>query len=317
MKITSVILRDKHGHKQCIIGFDNTKFFVKSLKQDIFDCMNPKSFKFSTQDGLTLLGRGWVAPIDQPKGIVYLVHSLGEHSGRYDHVGNQLALAGYHLIGFDLRGHGLSEGRRGYSPGLANLLEDIRALIDESQNHLGDRLPKFIYGQGFGGNLAIHFGLQSSSKFQGFIITSPHLSTNILDNYSKLSITKILAKYFPRLRVDIGISPEALSRNLAIVQAFRNDVYVHDKISARLKLELIKSAQSALENAYRWDAPLLLMHGSADRISAYPASEKFACQATGQVDYVRWEGYYHELHHDLGHEAVIEKITSWLNQQTG
>jgi len=91
MKIISLILREKQWHKQCIIYFDNTKIIVKSLKQDNLNFMNPKSFTYISKDGLTLFGRGWVASTDKPQGIVYLIHSLREHSGRYDYVGNKLA----------------------------------------------------------------------------------------------------------------------------------------------------------------------------------------------------------------------------------
>lgn len=129
--------------------------------------MNPKSFKFSSEDGITLFGRAWVAPTKTPKGAIFLIHGVGEHSGRYDHVGNALAKAGYHLAGFDLCGHGLSKGQRGHSPGFSHLLDDINAFINETTKYLGNTHPKYLYGQGFGGNLAIHFGLHKSSDFQG------------------------------------------------------------------------------------------------------------------------------------------------------
>jgi alpha-beta hydrolase superfamily lysophospholipase len=277
--------------------------------------MNPKSFKYLSKDGLTLSGRGWVAPTVNPQGIVHLVHGLGEHSGRYDHVGNKFAKAGYHLIGFDLRGHGLSEGRRGHSPSISHLMEDIQALIDESTKYLGNSLPRFFYGHGFGGNLVIHFGMQRSSNFKGFIVTSPAFSTTRPQKQLKLTMAKFIAKLLPGIRLKNEINPEALSRNTAIVQTYRKDVYVQNKVSARLGLDLLESGQLALENAKGWDSPMLLMHGSADHITAYPASEKFARHAAGQVEFVRWDGYYHELHHDLGHEAVIEKMIQWLDQQ--
>lgn len=277
--------------------------------------MNPKSFKFSGKDGKTLLGRGWVAPIDQPKGIIYLVHSIGEHSGRYDHVGNHLAKAGFHLVGFDLPGHGLSTGRRGHSPGVSVLLEDIHALIHESTKYLDDQLPKFLYGHGFGGNLVIQFGMRWPSHIRGFIVTSPFLSPDLPHMQLKTNLAKFMAKLFPGLRFANGFNPEALSRNSAIVQAYRKDVYVYNKVSMRLFLDLQKSGQSALSKASQWDAPLLLMHGSDDRITSIQASEQFFRQAGSQVEFVRLEGFYHELHHDIGHETVIEKIIQWLNQQ--
>ncbi len=77
--------------------------------------MQDGTFNFKTNDGLTMLGRVWQTT-GTPKGIVNLVHGLGEHTGRYAHIAEALTKIGYNLIGFDLRGHGLSEGKRGHTP---------------------------------------------------------------------------------------------------------------------------------------------------------------------------------------------------------
>src|SRR5687767_15481803 len=76
---------------------------------------------WKSRDGLELAGRGWT--VENPKAIVCLVHGHGEHTGRYRHVGEALAKAGYILLGFDLRGHGLSGGQRGHSPSDESLLD--------------------------------------------------------------------------------------------------------------------------------------------------------------------------------------------------
>ena len=72
-------------------------------------------------DGTDLLVRHW--PSDEAEaggawagsawGSVLLVHGLGEHSGRYEHVGDQLAGAGLDVAAYDHRGMGGSGGRRG------------------------------------------------------------------------------------------------------------------------------------------------------------------------------------------------------------
>ncbi len=277
--------------------------------------MNPKNFKFSSKDGLALLGRAWIAQTHTPKAIIHLIHGLGEHSGRYDHVGNILSKAGYHLVGFDLRGHGLSKGRRGHSPSLSHLMNDIKLLIAETKQHLGSTLPRFLYGHGFGGNLAIHLGGHKSSDFKGFIVTSPTLSTFRPPSKASISLATLIAKFLPGLKINNGMEADALSRNKAIVQAYRNDVYIHHKLSVRLGLDLLQTGTLALESAQHWQFPLLLMHGSGDRITSWQASQEFAHRAEGPVEFVLWDGYYHELHNDIGSEAVIGKMVQWLNQQ--
>lgn len=120
----------------------------------------------------------------------------------------------------------------------------------------------------------------------------------------------------PAFTLKNGLETEALSRNQAVVKAYRDDVYVHDKISAQLGMDLLISGQFALENSANWKLPLLLVHGSADRISSPEASEQFAQSANGQVTFHLFEDYYHEIHNDMGSEAFSELLISWLDQQT-
>ena len=75
--------------------------------------MAVNEWKWTSRDGLEMYARGWI-PEEQPKAVVCLVHGLGEHVNRYNHVGEAFARAGYALQGFDLRGHGQSGGLRGY-----------------------------------------------------------------------------------------------------------------------------------------------------------------------------------------------------------
>jgi alpha-beta hydrolase superfamily lysophospholipase len=276
--------------------------------------MNPTSFTFTSKDGISLFGRVWISPSSQPKGIVYLVHGLGEHSGRYDHVGKTLTNTGYHLASFDLRGHGLSEGRRGHTPGLSYLMDDIRLFMVESSKKLGNSLPKFIYGHSLGGNLVISFGLQNHSDFTGAIVTSPVIRTTTPPPSAKVMLAKFMANVAPGFTLKNGLETDALSRNKAIVKAYRDDVYVHDFITARLGLDLLESGRMALENANKWVKPMLLMHGAADRITCPIASKEFAEKAGNLVEFILWEESFHELHNDFGSEQVITKMIHWLDK---
>jgi alpha-beta hydrolase superfamily lysophospholipase len=92
-------------------------------------------------------------------------------------------------------------------------------------------------------------------------------------------------------------------------------VYVHDKISAKLGLILLEHGAYLLEHADEWDAPLLLMHGTADRICSYKASQEFAKSAGDNVNLVLCKDYYHETHNDIGKEKVISKLIHWLDER--
>lgn len=278
--------------------------------------MNPGCLTFSNKDGQSLFGRAWVSPNKPAKGMVFLFHDLGEHSGRYDSLGKIFTKTGYHLASFDLRGHGLSEGPRGHAPSLFHLMADCQLFLAETARYLRADLPKFLYGHGMGGNLVVHYGLQHPEDISGAIVTSPALKSALIQHNSRITWTRILASTLPRLTLRSRLETDALSRNAAIVKAYQNDVYIHDKISAGMGWVLHESGLTALENAARWSIPLLLMHGTADRISSCEASQGFAKKAGHQVDFIPWNGYFHELHNDLGSELVIERMIVWLDQHS-
>ena len=273
------------------------------------------TFKFSSKDGLELFGRVWQTEEKHPKGIVNLIHGLGEHSGRYDHVAKSLTKAGYHMVGFDLRGHGLSEGKRGHTPGFDYFLEDISIFLDESKKILGASLPSFIYGHSLGGLLVINYGMLHPEKLSGAIATGPALKLSFAPPPVMFFIAKIMANLIPTFSSNNALDVNALARDAAVVKAYQDDVLVHDQISARHVVDMIRTGEDMLAHAEDWTLPLLLMHGSDDRITSSDASKDYADKAGSAVTFVPWEGYYHEIHNDIGKEEVIEKMIAWLDER--
>lgn len=278
--------------------------------------MSHTTFELTSVDGLKLFARGWLASQTNSKGVVYLVHGIGEHTGRYDHLGKSLSENGYHLIGIDLRGHGLSEGKRGHTPSFEDYFSDIKLLMAESRSRFGSQPSNFLYGHSLGGNIVLNFGLQIQPELTGVIASAPALKLAYEPPKIKLLLGKVMEKLFPSLTMSNTLDVEALSRDHAIVQAYRDDVLVHDQISAKLAMEMFKCGHFALEHASSWDLPMLLMHGTADRLTSHQASQNFAESAGEQVELVLWQDYYHEIHNDYGKEEVIEKMISWLEQNT-
>ena len=93
--------------------------------------MNHEEFGWLTDDGLKIYAQVWL-PEDEVRAVVCLVHGLGEHSGRYKQLPIDLNDSGFVLIGYDQRGHGKSEGKRGHTPSYEAYLSDITKLLQES-----------------------------------------------------------------------------------------------------------------------------------------------------------------------------------------
>jgi acylglycerol lipase len=96
--------------------------------------------QFTTTDGETLFFRRWNPDtvVLQKKDIAVLIfHGITAHSGAYDMAGKPISAGGYTTFGLDYRGHGLSGGNRGDSPGKERWYSDLAESV------------KYIKGLGF------------------------------------------------------------------------------------------------------------------------------------------------------------------------
>lgn len=273
--------------------------------------MEHYEYSWMSADGLRMYGQAW-DPGSDPRAVVCLVHGLGEHSGRYAYVGNKFAEAGYALLAYDIRGHGKSEGLRGHSPSYDHLMDDIAHLLKEAGERY-PRKPRFLYGHSLGGNLVLNYALRRQPQLAGVISTGPWLDLAVSPPRWKTTMGKMLCNPMPTLALANGLDLSALSRDPAIVAAYENDPLVHDRISTRIGVDLLDSAQYALQHARDMHIPLLLMHGGADRITSAPASQKFSSQVTGDCTFKAWDGCFHEIHNEPEKDHVIQCMIDWLN----
>ena len=271
------------------------------------------NWRMESNDGLKLFTYAYPSD-DPPKAIICLVHGHGEHIERYAHVFRQFAEAGYSCVGFDHRGHGQSEGLRGHTPSYETLLDDIDIFLKKiAEDYPG--VPRFLYGHSMGGNLVINYGLRRKPDLAGIISTSPWLKLAFEPPAIQVFLGKTMNKIFPSFIQASGLETSALSRDPETVRAYEEDPLVHDKISARLFVGMYESGLWALEHAAEFPLPLLLVHGSEDKITSAKASGEFAAKAGEKVTLRIWDGFYHETHNEPEKEEVIAENIAWVEAQ--
>ncbi|HEY0955566.1 MAG TPA: alpha/beta hydrolase [Roseateles sp.] len=271
----------------------------------------------TTDDGLKLHTRHWPATAAE-HGQILIVHGLGEHSARYEHVAAALAAEGWDVHGWDQRGHGRSEGKRGDIPDPDALLRDTARVIDAV------RRPdaRFaLLGHSMGGLVAARFAAEAlspqpatwSRPLDGLVLSSPALDAG-LSGGQKLALA-LAENLAPGLAVGNGLKPAWICRDPAVVQAYMADPLVHDRITARLTRFIVDGGERVIADAPRWAVPTLLMWAEADRCVAPRGSEAFAAAAPAQVVATRpWPGLYHEIFNEPEKADVIAVLTGWLNR---
>lgn len=272
--------------------------------------MNQKSQELIASDGLKLYAQSWSTE-RKPKALVVIIHGLGEHSGRYAHVAKIFNENGMQVFSFDQRGHGKSEGPRGHTPSAEQLMYDIVKAIHVAKETFGTELPVFLYGHSLGALEVLYFGATIQEDLKGIIATSPPLDLTSTPK-SKIFLAKLLNPLFPKLTMPNGLDTNALSRDTTVVDAYKADPLVHDQISVQLGFFLMTGAQKITAAAPTWYYPLLLMHGSEDRLCGIRGTEELVKVLTGDITYKRWEGLYHETHNEPEKAEVIQTMVDWI-----
>ncbi len=270
-----------------------------------------QSFEYAWQsaDGISFYGQGW-AP-EAPKAVICLVHGLGEHSGRYAHMGSAYAQAGYALLGFDLRGHGKSGGRRGHAPSFEAFMQDIDRLLEEAGNRYPG-LPRFIYGHSLGGILALNYALRRKPDVNGVITSAAGLRTAIEQQKGKVFLARVFGSVIPSVAIPSGLDPNTISRTPEVVQRYVSDPLVHDKFSFGMGKSVMDAIAWAFEHAGEFALPLLVMHGTADQLGFASGSQEFASKVKGDCTFKAWEGLSHELHNEPEKEEVFKYVIAWM-----
>ncbi len=271
-------------------------------------------WEWKSFDGLTMHSKGWT-PEKNPQAVVCLVHGLGEHVRRYEHVGAAFAEAGYALLGFDLRGHGTSDGQRGHAPSEEAYYKDFDVFLADARVRYPG-VPFFMYGHSLGGLLSLGYALNRKPAVRGMIISSPGLRTALHEQKAKVTIARILGKIAPAIPLASGLNVEHISRDPQVVHAYINDPLVHDKASTGFGRAALQVIDHIFQQAGQLTSPVFLAYCSADKLTYPHGAEEFAgLTPKGLVTLKKFEGLYHEPHNEPEKAEVLKTYTTWLNSQ--
>jgi len=258
------------------------------------------------------------------KGVLALVHGLGEHCGRYCAVVKGLTAAGYAVFGFDNQGHGKSEGQRGHIDSWQDYRNNVQTFL-ELVRQQEPSAPLFLMGHSLGGLIVLDYVLRSaqdkrfqSLNIQSLIISAPPIQPlESTASAARIVLAKLLSGILPRFSLKMGLNGGGLSRDEAVTIQAENDPLTHPYVTLRWGSETLSTIEWVKAHAQELKMPVLLTHGEADPIISPAGSQELfnKIKSANKLLHI-YPGSYHEPHNDLDAEQVVTDLVSWLQAHT-
>jgi acylglycerol lipase len=269
---------------------------------------------FRGKGNARLYQQSW-APNHDPRAVLVIVHGLFEHSGRYGHLVRSLAPRGFAVTSFDLRGHGKSEGLRGYVNHFEDFVDDL-AVFRKAVDLRYPGKPLFLFGHSIGGTIAVAYAAGHQRGVAGCILSAAVAKPGSSVTSVSIAVARVMSAVFPRMGVAF-VDALALSRDESVVAAYMNDPLVYrGRIRARLGAELINTVERTLPSQMALiELPVLVLQGSEDRLSNVASSDLiFESVKSRDKTLKRYDGFYHEILNEPGREQVLVDIGEWLDR---
>jgi len=277
---------------------------------------------FTNEQGLWIFTRRW-EPKGQPKGLILLIHGMGEHCSRYEMVAETLTNAGFAVHALDHQGHGRSEGDRCHVEKFQHYVDDALAMGRNAAKCYRPSLPVFILGHSMGGCIAVHTAQQAHKSkelnLRAVVLSAPALGVDPKVAPPALVVVgRVLSQLLPKLPLD-PLPGDFVSSDPAVVQQYLNDPLVyHGGVRARMGIELIDAINNAKDLAPQIQWPFLIMHGTEDKLVPFSASEEFFAKCTSCPDKQNvWiNGAFHEIFNEPSGRTHAQSAADFFTNHT-
>jgi acylglycerol lipase len=273
--------------------------------------MNHFEGKFMSIRDNHIYYQAWM-PDGDVKGVLPIVHGLGEHSGRYMNVVQYFVPLGYVVYGMDHIGHGKSDGPREFVESFDDFSDAFGAYMSMIKLWQPGK-PIFLLSHSIGGLIAAYYLLDHQAEFKGAIFSAPVVKVASHISRATVLMGKSLSVLAPMVGV-MSVDPKTISRDPAVVDAYIHDPLVfHRKTSARLSAEMLRALLRVSAETERITLPFLAMQGGDDNL-VDPDGAQILYEKAGSKDKTLkiYPGLYHEIFNEPEREMVFSDIAAWL-----
>lgn len=263
-------------------------------------------------DGLALYARRW-AGSEPARGVLVVVHGLKDHSDRYATFAGALARAGYAVYALDLRGHGRSAGPRVTVDDFDHYVADVARLLAHAQaEHPG--LPTFVFGHSMGGVIVTTLVETRRPTLAGMILSAPAIGLDA-PAFQAAGVVGIGATPgLGGLPLFEPSTPEFSSRGEVVADMTRDPLIHNAGAPVHTAAELLGAMGRAWDRASQVTTPIVILHGTADRLTAPAASRDFLRRvSTPDRTLLLYDGAWHDLVHEPAAPQITTDVQAWMH----
>lgn len=287
-------------------GIINNPFYVKEKKP-------LKELTIHTMDNLNL--HAWHVPATKKViGNIVIVHGFKDYSERYLDFAYRLASEGYEVYGFDMRGHGKSEGDRVYFESVDVVMQDFKAAIKVFKQ-IDNNKPWILMGHSAGAALTARFVIDNPKELNGFILSAPALMRSSNINFVMEGAVRLMSTIAPHTKA-VDLPNKDFSRSPEVVESLSTDPWIENiKVPARTAKVMLDNMDYIHVAKRKNKLPFLVLHGQIDKINNVEGSiDFFAGTPTSPLqEKIIYSNYAHDLLHEPEHEQVENDILKWLH----
>ncbi|TPX36755.1 hypothetical protein SmJEL517_g01126 [Synchytrium microbalum] len=256
------------------------------------------------------------SPAGKPVASVLFVHGLGEHIGRYDHVFPIFAEKhSIKVTGLDYAGHGRTvteqNGIQGFTP-FDTVIEQLELVMSSIVIPGAEGAPVFVMGHSLGGLLSTYFTSLHWKTYnvKGLVLSAPAVvgTAPVFDEGFVPPPDK------EREQFANGLPLDGLSRDPKVIEAYKNDPFVHGFLTLRLAFSIFQARQH-LQGKGRDELtlPIMLLHGTQDKLVPVAPTVEFI-NSLPAVDktVITMSPLYHEPHNEPEQAEVINYYVNWI-----
>jgi alpha-beta hydrolase superfamily lysophospholipase/SAM-dependent methyltransferase len=271
--------------------------------------------KFSTHDGTELFYRYWPPAATGSGRAIVLFHRGHEHSGRLQHIVDELNLPDYAMFAWDARGHGRSPGARGDSPAFAASVKDVDTFIRHVSREHGVALENIaVIAQSVGAVLVSTWAHDYAPRVRCLVLAAPAFKVKLYVPFARAGL-RLMHRLFGNFFVNSYVKAKFLTHDPQRIRSYESDPLITRPISARILLALYDAAERVVADAQAIRLPLQLLISGADWVVHLgPQHEFFERLGSSIKEKHVLPGFYHDTLGEKDRAVALAKVREFIQR---